>query len=71
MEKNCAPNSYAALNILKKMSYDGMPNKTVSLGKKVRLLDDAANGEELLNALGAIVTTIQLMEFEAAGRATS
>jgi len=53
------------------MSYNGMPNKTVSLAKKVGLLDDAANGEELLNALGAKVTATQLMEFEAAGRATS
>ena len=53
------------------MSHDGMPNKTVSLAKKVGLLEDAANGEELLNALGAKVTVTQLMEFEAAGRATS
>jgi hypothetical protein len=43
----------------------------LSLVKKVGLLDDAANGEELLNALGAKVTATQLMEFEAAGRATS
>jgi hypothetical protein len=53
------------------MGYDGMPNKTVSLAKKVGLLHDAANGEDLLNALGAKVTTKQMMEFEAAGRATS
>jgi hypothetical protein len=53
------------------MSYDGMPNKTVILAKKIGLLDDAANGEDLLNVLGAKVTTTQLMEFEAAGRATS
>lgn len=53
------------------MSYDGMPNRTVCPAKKVGLLDDAANGEELLNALGAKVTTTQLMEFETAGRATS
>lgn len=53
------------------MGYDGMPNKTVSLAKKVGLLYDAANGEELLNALGAKVSTTELMEFEAAGRATS
>lgn len=55
----------------KKMSYDGMPNKTVILAKKIGLLDDAANGDDLLNVLGAKVTTTQLMEFEAAGRATS
>jgi len=48
-----------------------MPSKTLSLVKKVGLLDDAANGEELLNGLGAKVTATQLMEFEAAGRATS
>jgi len=48
-----------------------MPSKTVSLVKKVGLLDDAANEEELLNALGAKVTPTQLMEFEAEGRATS
>jgi len=48
-----------------------MLNKTVSLAKKVGVLDDAANWVELLNALGAKVTTTQLMKFEAARRATS
>jgi len=43
-----------------------MSNKTVSLAKKVGLLDDVANWEELLNALGAKVNVTQLMEFEAA-----
>ena len=69
--RNCAPSSRVVLNILKNMNYDGMPKKTVSLAKKLGLLDDAANGEELLNALGAEVTTTELMEFQAAGRATS
>jgi hypothetical protein len=48
-----------------------MHNETVSLAQKVGLLDDAANGEGLLNAQGVKETTTQLMEYEATGKATS
>jgi hypothetical protein len=71
-EKLCSQFICGFIRFEKNDSYDCMHNETVSLAQKVELLDDAANGEGLLNAQGVKeATTTLLMEYEAAGKATS